>query len=201
MASAVNARADRAKWIGLQLVNLAVLFGDVVGEVFAVELLAGGVLGQLLRGIESSMHVNLFAEPREQLAEFAVRDFVVQRGNVTPGGGEELRGVKIAERIGGEVADHSARPVNVLQYAQGIVWDVECEKLLHFGIPGTRQIFDSDLAFEQGHFDFESQNNVQVVGDLVGLHANERRVHDVDGAVETIERKALQRLRECLLQG
>ena len=65
--------------------------------------------------------------------------------------------------------------MDVLQAPVRIVGDFEPEHFLELLVPARRQIGHLELAFDQLHLDLETQNDVQIVGDLVGFHADERR--------------------------
>ena len=38
------------------------------------------------------------------------------------------------------------------------------------------KVLDCDLAFDQGSLNLKSQDDVKIVGDFIGLHADERRL-------------------------
>ena len=63
------------------------------------------------------MAVDLLAQPIAQRLELASGELGVQSAQFLVGRGEELGGVEIAQRVGGEIADQPGPPVNVLQHA------------------------------------------------------------------------------------
>ena len=52
---------------------------------------------------------------------------------------------EVAERVGGEVAEASQRPVNVLEAALGIVGNFQTEEFLKQILPGSRKVFDFEI--------------------------------------------------------
>ncbi len=66
--------------------------------------------------------------------------------------------------------------MDILQDAPGIVWRDDPQVFLHFGIPGLRQILDGDRSFHHADLELQAQHDVQVVGGLIGLDADERRL-------------------------
>ena len=55
-------------------------------------------------------------------------------------------------------------------------------------VPRARQIGDFQLIVDQGLLKLKADDDVQIVGCFIRLHANERRLHVVDGEVNVIER-------------
>src|SRR3974390_2895341 len=90
--------------------------------------------------------------------------------------------------------------MNVLQHTKRIVRHIEHEEFLHLEIPDAGQVVDRDAVFDQGFLYLKSQDDVKIVGDLVRLHAYERRLDRIHRAVERVERNAPQRAWKFLLQ-
>ena len=67
-------------------------------------------------------------------------------------------------------------------------------------VPGIGQVADRQLAFQQRQFEVEAQHDVQVVGHLVGLDANQRALDLVDRAVERDPANLAELLGEVRLQ-
>ena len=68
-------------------------------------------------------------------------------------------------------------------------------------VPGGGGVGRRELAAQEGLFQLEANEDVQVVGRFVGLDADERRPHVVDGEVECVEAHAAERGRKPRLGG
>ena len=66
--------------------------------------------------------------------------------------------------------------MNVLEHASRVVGDVDAEVLVHLGVPGLRQVAQLDVAGQDVLLELEAQDDVHVVGHLVRLDADERRL-------------------------
>ena len=126
------------------------------------------------------------------------RTIADDRAELALDGLEELRRVERSERVGREVADQPGRPVHVLQHAHAVVRRNDADERAHALVPGGRQIVDRQVASHQRELELEAQEDVQVVGDLVGLDADQRRLDEVGGAHELLERDVVQLLGERL---
>ena len=105
-------------------------------------------------------------------------DARVEVGHGAAHRGEPLRGVHRAQRIAGKVAEHAVRPVHVLQRAVLVVAArVHAEQLHHLRVPQRRHVLGLDLAFDQRALDLVAQDDVRRVGHLVGIDADEARLH------------------------
>ena len=74
--------------------------------------------------------------------------------------------------------------MNVLQHTLRVIGGCQAQVITHAGIPGLGQVFDRQLAFQGGDLQFQAQHHMQVIGGLVGLHADQRWLHLVDALVE-----------------
>src|SRR5713101_1784424 len=128
--------------------------------------------------------MNVLVEPALEAVKFSMTEVAVQVAQVLTGLFHELRGVEIAERIGGEVADASHAPVDVLKAPMGVGGRRQLKRLLEFLVPSAGDVGRLQIAADQGLLQLETQDNVHVVGSLVGLHSNERRPNVVDGENE-----------------
>jgi hypothetical protein len=72
--------------------------------------------------------------------------------------------------------------VHVLQHAVGVARNLDPEVLVHPAVPLGREVTRLDVAGEQVLLELEPENDVHVVGDLVGGDPDQRRLHDVDRA-------------------
>ena len=119
-------------------------------------------------------------------------------GKLVGGGVPELRGDHVAQGVGGEVAEGAAVPVDVLHDALGVARHVEPEVLLVAGVPGVGQILEREGLLEERHLELEADGDVEVVGDLVGLDADQRALDGVRRAVEVLGVDGAERLGEVL---
>ena len=106
-------------------------------------------------------------------------------------GGVELRAQDVADGVALEgAADAAAVPVHVLQAAVAVVGRGDAEVGLEARAPGLGQVLDREPALQQLQLQVEAQHDVQIVGHLVGVGADQRALDLVDGAVERVERHA-----------
>ena len=63
--------------------------------------------------------------------------------------------------------------MDVLQTAVAIVGRRDAKIGLHCRAPSLRQVLHAELALEQFQLEIEAQHDVQIVGHLVGVSANE----------------------------
>lgn len=102
--------------------------------------------------------------------------------------GVELRAQDIAQRIALEdAADEACKPMHVLQDAIAVIRGADAKIRFEAFVPGFGQVFDSQLAFQHLQLEVEAQHDVQVVGHLVGVGADERALDLVDRAVESLQ--------------
>ena len=95
----------------------------------------------------------------------------------------DLGGDQVAERVGREVADRAARPVDVLQHALGVVRHVDPQVVVHPAVPLLGQLLERELVVEHRLLELEAEDDVQVVGRLVRLDPDQRRLDEVGLAV------------------
>ena len=86
-------------------------------------------------------------------------------------------------------ADESVVPMHVLQHAVDVIRRRHAQIFLIARVPRLRQIGHAELAVEQVQFQAETHDHMQVVGDLVGVRANQRALNLVDGPIELIQRR------------
>ena len=116
-------------------------------------------------------------------------------------GGIELGAENVADGIALEsAAEAAAIPMDVLQAAVAIVGRRDAEILLHAGAPRLRQVFHLQPAFQQVHLEIETHHDVEIVGHLVGVGADQRAFDPVDGAIEGLRRDGAERIGEGVLQ-
>src|SRR5687767_8515101 len=79
------------------------------------ERLAGDPLRELRGGVPLAVAVDVLPQPAEQGGELAAGELRVEVAEVFSRLLEELGGVEVAERVGREVAERAAGPVDVLE--------------------------------------------------------------------------------------
>ena len=57
---------------------------------------------------------------------------------------------------------------------------------LHWRAPGLGQVLNAELALEQFQLEIEAQHDLQIVGHLVVVSANDRACHRFNGAIAAI---------------
>ena len=114
-------------------------------------------------------------EPRQGRAPIPASNERVHVSEIVVHGLQKLSGVEVAERVRGEIAEGTHRPVNVLKAAQPVFLDLEPEPFAHHGVPHVRQVRDAQVALEHLLLDLIPDHDVEVVGDLVGFHTDEAR--------------------------
>ena len=93
------------------------------------------------------------------------------------------RVIHVAERIGREITE-ARGPVDILEYAGGIICRTDSEILLILVIPDLRQIFNADLARHNRFFDLIADHNVEDIRELIRFRANAGRRHTVYSLIE-----------------
>ena len=90
--------------------------------------------------------------------------------------------------------------MHVLEDAERIVRRLDPEIVLHPLVPDLGQFLEVDRVGEQLLLELEAEDDVEVVGRLVGLDPDQRGLDPVDGAVPVLELDIAERLRERALQ-
>ena len=76
--------------------------------------------------------------------------------------------------------------MRILQAAARVVGNGNAQVLIHEAIPKRGDILGCGLAGKQHALDLVAHHNVQRIGELVGLGADQRRLRDVHGVVERV---------------
>ena len=84
--------------------------------------------------------------------------------------------------------------MHVLEHPEPVVRRLDTQVLAHALVPHLGQVLELDRLREQLLLELEAEDDVQVVGRLVGLDADQRRLDPVDGAVPVLELDVLERL-------
>ena len=146
------------------------------------------------------MTVNVFPEPAKKLAETTGSRLFVQVRDILAEASEDLGRHKVAEGVGWEISNGAHRPVDILQHAVGIGVGNYPQVSLHAVIPNVRQVFDQYAAFQKSVFDLEAQHDVEVVGNLVALNADQCGSHHINRPVESIRVNTVEGFREAFAQ-
>ena len=112
------------------------------------------------------------------------------------GGLPELAGDHVAEAVGGEVAEGAARPVHVLEHAVGVVGDLEPEVLACSARSRPGEVSKLERAVEELELQLEADQDVEVVGELVGLDPDQGALDPVRRPVELAASRPGERLAE-----
>ena len=91
--------------------------------------------------------------------------------------------------------------MDVLEAARGVVGGLDPQELLHLRVPGMRQVAGTEGAVHEGGLELEAQDDVERVGDLVGVHADEGGLDLVERPVEVLEADAVDGRRESARSG
>lgn len=127
-----------------------------------------------LGGNFAAMPIEVLAQPPMQRGELAAFDLARNLRMGPHRRGVDLRTEDVADGVAVELAaDEVAVPVHVLQTAVAIVGRYDAEIGLHGGAPSLGQIFHAQSAFEQLELEVEAQHDVQIVGDLIGIGADQ----------------------------
>ena len=143
--------------------------------------------------------VDAVAKPGEELGEVAPDECLVQASQISAGLSKELSRVKVAQRVGREIAEEPGAPVDVLEAALGVVTGANPQGLAILLVPGRGQIMDRQVAGEHRLFQVEADDDVQVVSHLVGLNPDQAGLDVVDGGQELVERDVMEGLRKDAL--
>src|SRR5690348_5162558 len=115
-------------------------------------------------------------------------------------GFNKLCGVKAADRIGREIAEHGARPMAVLQHTFDIRWRNYTEQALALLIPGLAQVAHLQGARNQSLLELVSKNDVQVVRHLVGAGSDRAGPDARNGMEISINAEARDKIAKGVLK-
>src|SRR5260370_11472059 len=105
------------------------------------------------------------------------------------GAAHELCGVEVAQSVSREVPYRSRAPMDVLKTAVCVSGDLQAEHLLEFLVPAGGEMGDGKFALDQFDLDLETEDDVQIVGHLIRLDADEGRRNTVHGSGDLFRRK------------
>jgi hypothetical protein len=145
------------------------------------------------------MAVHVLGQPAPEARQLARGELLVEVRQGARRRPPQLRRSHVADGVGREVAELPPRPVDVLQHPACVVGH---------RYPSSSRVFASQAAGQVGHrerplherdLELEAQDDVQGVRHLVGVDADERRLHDVDrpqevAVVQVAERSGAEQL-------
>lgn len=161
---------------------------------------AGDDFAEFAGAVALTLAVDLRVEPFFEAGEAAEAEVGVEAGEVFAGGGHELGGEEVAERIGRKIAEAAHAPVDVLQAALGVVRRGQIEEGLELFAPGGGDIARGEVAGHEGLFEFEAEDDVEVVRRFVGFDANEGAFDIVEGEDPVVERDVVDDAGKHLLR-
>src|SRR6266508_1107754 len=147
---------------------------------------ADDALDQLPRHELVAVPEQSLRKPIVKRRQLAATDPLVQIPQVLFHGVPDLSRDHVAQEISGEVAECPGATVDVLEEPAGVVRDIEPEILGGARVPGLGKVGELELAVEDRELELEAHRYVQVVGDLIGLDADQRRLDLVGRPMERL---------------
>ena len=146
---------------------------------------------ELGRRVPRALAVDPLPEPAHQESAVAASELLVDVAQLELGLREELGREDVTQRVRGEVAEQPVGPVTVLQTALRVVPrpDSECSPVRL--VPRLRHLRGPQVPRDERALELEADEDVEVVGDFVGIGADERPAH----AIEREEKIARRRRR------
>ena len=114
---------------------------------------------------------------------------------------DRLCAVGAAEGIAREITEVAHRPVDVLQAAVGVIGYIHAEVLFVLGVPCSGQVGHGQRALHQRLLQLIADHDVQRVGQLVSLGADQAGLGAVDGAPDLLGSDIGQLIGEDFPQG
>lgn len=158
------------------------------------------LLYDVICGKEPTILMHLFTEPEKDGLEVAGIEVIEKRGLIFLNGVVELGSVDAADRISGEVAEIASAPVHILQNTVGIGGRGDAEKFLHFVVPGSGELVDSEFVVDEGELEFVTEDDVEAIGEFVCFDADEGGFDQVDVVVPGVEAGVFEGGGGCSLE-
>ena len=146
------------------------------------------------------MGVDLFTEPAGDAGQVALGNVSINVTQILLHLGNDLCTVGTAQRIGGEVADHAACPVAVLEAAVLVVGDIHAQIFLVHAVPLGGNVRHRQGAVDEALLDLVADHHVDAIREFVALSSDQGGLGLVDRTVEHPGIDVCQLLREQLLQ-
>ena len=131
--------------------------------------------------------MHLLVEPSQESVELSGLDLVPYVGDVLDHRVPKLDTDEVAEGVGGEVSLDAHRPVDVLHAAVGVRGHVDAQVALVLLVPQGRYLVNAHLAVHHRQLHLETDEDVQVVGHLIGLHTDQGGLDQVGRCVEVLD--------------
>ena len=144
--------------------------------------------------------MDVLSQPAAQRCEVTLCDLPRQIAQIPLRGVPELAGDHVAEAVGREVPEGAARPVHVLEHAVGVIGDLDPKVVLVARIPGLGQIGQRQALLEDLQLELEPDQDVEVVGHLVGFDPDQRALDLVCGPLEAGGVDSIEGVGETLAQ-
>ena len=145
------------------------------------------------------MAVDAFPQPLQNGLELTPGHEGIQVAQFLSHGVPDLGREQVPQGIGGEVTKGALGPVDILQHALRVIGGNHTQVGLHLRVPGFGQVGHLEVLGEQSDFQLEAQDDVEVVGDLIGFHPDEGGFHPVERPVEGFGGDVAQVLGEGFL--
>ena len=148
------------------------------------------------------MLVDVVAQPGTQRAELSLCNLAGNVGISFNCGRIELGAEKIADGVALKPATDGAGavPMHILKTPVAIVDRSDTEIGLHARAPSFGEIFYAETPFKQIELEVEAHHNMQIIGDFIGVRANQRAFHLIDRAIESVEPYLSELIRKPILQ-
>ena len=134
-----------------------------------------------------SQPMHVLVQPGEESAELAGSNLFLDLRALRVQRIPELRGNEGAERVGREVSERTYRPVDVLQAPFRVTGWTDPQALFHEIVPGLGDAANGELAAEDALLQVVAQHDVQRIGELIGIHADQAAAHAVEVPVEILQ--------------
>src|SRR5579885_1621373 len=182
--------------LSVQAVEAAKFGVSILHKILWIERFAGHAANYFVRSIRLPIRIHLFPQPVWNKRCSLRRQALIKIWEDLPQLVVDLRSIQVAQRIGGEVAKRAARPVNILQHAQGVRWWNDTQVIVILLVPEVRQVVYINLPTDESLFQLKADDNMQVIGDFIGFSANETRPDLVERADKLLHLAAAKGLWE-----
>ncbi len=168
-------RSDPENRSVLQAVDRLQLASQVVHQGEMTEGGFGHQLAQFVRPVSLPQLMDPLVKPMLERQEFPLRKHLLKVADFILGGIEKLAGVQVSQGKGRKIPDQPRTPMHILQHAIRIGFRPNAQQLLIRCIPGIAYIGHPQATVDQLLFDFEANDDMQIIGRFVRLDTNQRR--------------------------
>ena len=117
--------------------------------------------------------MDILAQPAQQWAKVTLAKGGIKAANPVAGRFHQLRGSHGPKGITGEITEQAIIPVDILQYAVGIVGRGNAEQGVQGLVPCRRQIGDLKISGDQSLFQLKSHYDMGGIGHLIRINPDE----------------------------